>query len=130
MLCLSFIANKTPNTQCCICIARLTVPDRVQYDLTATDGVIDLTIAQNTIGSDASDLENEVTSALSSGDPLYADKYDLVMICLPAGTSRGGNLNWIAYAYVGGAVSVYNGGAKCANEDNQMHEVGHNWGLR
>ena len=126
-----FSANETANTRCCICGGGDTVP----YEI--VDGVLDLELFINTVGTDKSELESKAVKALNGIFAVsdLAEKFDLVMICLPWGSYATSETNppttdWIAYAYVGGAVSVYNGDRWCANEVTQFHEVGHSWGLR
>ena len=52
-------------------------------------------------------------------------------MCVPEGTFRpaDGSVGWIAYAYIGGWLSVYNGDDQCNDPSTHLHEVGHNWGL-
>ena len=51
------------------------------------------------------------------------EQFDHVMLCLPPGTG-----DWIAYAYVGSWLSVFNDDW-CQQLSTQVHEVGHNFGL-
>ena len=96
------------------------------------DGVIDLQLNVNAVGSTNTQVE---IAALTALEELFQvnrmdEKYDNVMLCLPFGSSSDGATNWIAYAGVGGYRSIYNGDFNCANEVVQLHEVGHNFGLR
>lgn len=107
----------------------------ISYDNGVVDGVLNLQLSINTVGTDKNVLETQAVETLKSLFAIndLAEKFDMVMICLPWGSHADedpSKTNWIAYAYVGGVVSVYNGDFNCANEDNQMHEIGHNWGLR
>lgn len=89
----------------------------------------------NANGNDKNLLESTAVAQLN--DLFYTDdlsqQFDNVMLCLPTGSHSNGDLSqtgWLAYAYVGGYLSVYNGDRWCANEVTQLHEIGHNLGLR
>lgn len=124
--------RKTANTECCICNGGRTT----HYDNNVIDGVMDLSLTINAVGSDYTEVEVAALNALE--DLFYVDRldelFDNVMLCLPFGThspSNVSNTNWVAYASVGGYRSVYNGDQWCANNEvTQLHEIGHNWGLR
>lgn len=95
---------------------------------------MDLQLTINASGNDKSQLEAAAVSALQN--LFYVDDmsqvFDNTMICLPRGSFSNGDTsktNWLAYAYVGGSISVYNGDRWCANEVTQLHELGHNFGL-
>ena len=57
-------------------------------------------------------------------------EFDLVMFCMPPGTSArsDGTGSWLAYAFVGKSISFYNS-QWCSSVSAQLHEVGHNLGL-
>lgn len=110
----------------------------MDYDNNLVTGVMDLEVTINSNGSTPGQVQSAALSALV---PLFPDvpnpffKFDNIMLCLPFGShiinSNGEqSLNWVAYASVGGSISVYNGDEWCANEVTQVHEIGHNWGLR
>lgn len=110
----------------------------MNYDNNVVDGVMDLQLTMNTVGSSSDEIDSAALAALATlfPDEPLRQKFDNIMICIPYGSYRGtddeGNpkLTWIAYASLGGYRSVYNGDQYCANEVTQLHETGHNWGLR
>ena len=96
---------------------------------------MDLQLTINVVGSTRKQVEIAALTVLE--DLFYVDrldeKFDNVMLCLPFGSHSPGDssaTNWVAYAGLGGYRSVYNGDKWCANENVQMHEIGHNFGLR
>lgn len=70
------------------------------------DGIITLTINQNTVGQENDDVRNAVVAKANShfSTPNLATKFDHVMLCLPPGTSG----RWIAYGYIDSWLTVYN----------------------
>mmetsp|Transcript_31727 Transcript_31727/g.62883 ORF Transcript_31727/g.62883 Transcript_31727/m.62883 type:complete len:489 (+) Transcript_31727:161-1627(+) len=86
---------------------------------TIEDGVVDLTLSMNSNGVDKSAVQNAALQALAG---LGSNNY--IMLCIPPGTLG----NWLAYAYVGSFLSVYNK-EWCGRVSAQMHEVGHNFGF-
>jgi hypothetical protein len=81
------------------------------------------------VNSKTADAESAVTTKYAN----QMNGYQLKLIVLPHGTYRVNkdgqwNYNWIAYAWVGGDTSVYNDRA-AIYADNQVHEIGHNFGL-
>mmetsp|Transcript_44802 Transcript_44802/g.108248 ORF Transcript_44802/g.108248 Transcript_44802/m.108248 type:complete len:388 (-) Transcript_44802:1983-3146(-) len=119
-------ASKTARTECCICGGTLG-----NYNNNVVDGVMDLELSINAVGSTSHDVlvasaaELEVRFNANSIDQVF----DNVMLCFPSGTTSGGSTNWVAYAGLNSYYSVYNGDKWCANEVTQVHEVGHNMGL-
>jgi len=83
------------------------------------DGVVDLTLSMNSNGVDKSVVQ---TAALNAIGGKGGNNY--VMLCIPPGTG-----DWLAYAYVGWYLSVYNN-EWCGRLSAQMHEVGHNFGFQ
>ncbi|CAJ1937796.1 unnamed protein product [Cylindrotheca closterium] len=126
-------ATKTAKTECCIC--GRTEETIVTFDNDVQDGVMDLQLPINAVGNTHTTLENaavEELKSLFSVDRLDS-LFDNVMLCLPKGSYSNGDTsqtNWLAYAYIGGSVSVFNGDKWCANEVTQLHELGHNWRLQ
>ncbi|CAJ1937780.1 unnamed protein product [Cylindrotheca closterium] len=123
--------SKTAKTECCVCGGG----SLVSYNNNVVDGVMDLQLSINAVGSDRSFLETTAVETLKS--LFYVNSlsqiFDNVMLCLPKGSHSNGDTtktNWLAYAYIGGDLSVYNGDRWCANEVTQIHELGHNWGLQ
>ena len=106
----------------------------VPFDNNVVNGVIEVGLSINAAGNDRNQLE---LAALGQLQTLFkvddlSQTFDNVMLCMPKGSYSNGNTgatNWLAYAYVGGFVSVYNGDKWCANEVTQVHEFGHNFGL-
>ena len=106
------------------------------------NGVFDLQLTINAGGTSNRVLESIAVSQLQTlfkvdnldffkGNNLE-QAFDNIMICLPTGSYSNDNTSqtdWLAYAYVGGSISVYNGDRWCANEVTQVHEIGHNFGL-
>ena len=94
-----------------------------------------MTLPINAAGNDRNTLEID---ALAELQRLFyvndlSEIFSNVMLCLPRGSYSNGDTsatNWLAYAYIGGFVSVYNGDRWCANEVTQVHEFGHNFGLK
>lgn len=126
-----FPATATPNTRCCICGGG----DTVNYDNNVANGVMDLQLNLNAVGSINYDIEDAAVEELKR--LFYVDslneKFDNVMLCIPEGTYSSASstrTDWVAYAALGGETSVYNGDRWCANEVTQLHEIGHNWGLQ
>jgi hypothetical protein len=81
------------------------------------------------VNSKTADAESAVTTKYAN----QMNGYQLKLIVLPHGTygvNKDGQwyYNWIAYAWVGGDTSVYNDRA-AIYADNQVHEIGHNFGL-
>jgi Gametolysin peptidase M11 len=89
------------------------------------DGAIDLSISAC---NSESETRNSATSALTSMLGRHPEQIPntYFMYCIPP------NLNqaWsgIAYAYIGGTISVYNN-LWCGYVSGQMHEIGHNFNL-
>ncbi|CAJ1965081.1 unnamed protein product [Cylindrotheca closterium] len=122
--------SKTAKTECCICGGGTTIN---YNNNNVVDGVIDLQLSINAVGSANFDVEDAALEALQDlfGDRL-TENFDNVMLCLPFGShwyGYPGDTDWLAYADFGGYVSVYNGDKWCANEVTQVHELGHNFGL-
>jgi hypothetical protein len=67
-------------------------------------GVAEVALSRNATNAESVDVMNDaMTRGYAMGLPL--DDVDHVMVCVPPGTSGGG---WIAYAYLGHSISVYN----------------------
>ena len=93
-----------------------------------TSGIVDVQIDIPVDGANTPDVEN---AAFRKAENLYTadwDTFDLVMFCVPYGSSNGSKKNWVAYAYVNGYTSYYND-PWCQRVSTQMHEVGHNMNL-
>jgi len=125
--------NESANTRCCVCGGG----DIINYDNDVVDGVMELTLNNiNAVGSTGFDIEAAAVEELES--LFYVDdlkeKFDNVMLCLPKGShwsdSDTSKTNWVAYGYIGGYLTVFNGDKWCANELTQLHELGHNWALQ
>jgi len=85
-------------------------------------GVIEVNINSEIEGVNKFRVEDLMTAAAAKVvGGLW--QFDNVMLCLPPGTG-----NWIAYAYVGSWLSVFNDDW-CQQLSTQVHEVGHNFGL-
>jgi hypothetical protein len=77
-------------------------------------GVVDVTINMNAAGADKYDLqyqsEVQVTALFNKSSNIFSGSnnlgniFDLVLFCMPPGTSGG----WDAYAYINGFTSYYN----------------------
>ena len=127
-----FTGVSTANTACCICGGG---QRDIPFDNNVVDGVMDLDLSPfPAIGTSREVLE---FTALNILDQLFHvdridELFDNVHLCIPTGSfdPDNGRDNWIAYARIGGYVSVYNGDFMCGNEVTQLHETGHNWGLR
>lgn len=95
----------------------------------ANEGIIDVKVPSAGDGSKSSrdtlidEAYDKTETKFKSWDQIY-NKFDLLMYCLPDSTGS----DWVAYAYVNGAISVYNN-EWCSYVSAQMHEVGHNIGL-
>lgn len=87
------------------------------------NGVIEVTLKANVAGRDRRDVEAMMTSAAIEQMGSLPDQFDHVMYCMPPGTG-----SWIAYAYVGAWLSIYNDDW-CQQLSTQVHEVGHNMKL-
>lgn len=86
-------------------------------------GVIEVELDRNVNGEKQFDIQDAMIDAAEKLVGNLADKADHVMLCLPKGTG-----DWIAYAYVGSWLSVYND-EWCQQLSTQVHEIGHNLGL-
>ena len=121
----------TASDACCICGGGT----EVEYENNVVNGVMDLTLSIPANLNDVRDVEVEALEALET--MFYVnrmdEKFDNVMLCIPFGTTQTINgtttRDWLAYA-TRGYLTVYNGDFWCANESAQLHEIGHNWGLK
>ncbi len=86
-------------------------------------GVIEVQLDRNVNGEAKFDIQDAMIDAAEKVVGNLADLAEHVMLCLPKGTG-----NWIAYAYVGSWLSVYNN-EWCQQLSTQLHEIGHNLGL-
>mmetsp|Transcript_33264 Transcript_33264/g.80431 ORF Transcript_33264/g.80431 Transcript_33264/m.80431 type:complete len:935 (-) Transcript_33264:141-2945(-) len=113
----------TGNTACCACGGGTTS----SFNNNVVDGVFEINVAVAASSLTSSQLEDVAMNELESqfGSSNLEDQYDLVMLCLPPGTTDG---SWVAYANFPGFISVYNDNA-CLYPSVQMHEIGHNVGL-
>lgn len=98
----------------------------------AFNGIHTVTLNESVYGQSMLDVKNSVLDQLridfSTLD--LNSVFDHVMICLPHGTkSNSGSTNWAASAAVNGYVSFFND-SWCTSFSAQMHEIGHNLGLR
>jgi len=90
-----------------------------------SNGVYKVTISSTVANTASSTLVNIIRTQLETDlqvDDLQDIGADHVMLCIPPGSSGGG---WIAYAYIGHWLSVYND-AWCTKPSAQIHEIGHN----
>ena len=96
------------------------------------NGVQDISVSTNGNGNNVHDIVNVITSAVKKefGSTL-GDIYDHVVYALPRGTTYNvnGTDKWLAFAYLRGFLSVYND-ENIMYISNQVHELGHNFGLR
>jgi hypothetical protein len=94
---------ETGNSACCVCGGGTTS----NYNNNVVDGVFEISVALAASSLTSSQLEDEAINELESqfGSSNLEDQFDLVMLCLPPGTTDG---NWVAYAGLPGFVSVYN----------------------
>jgi len=95
---------------------------------TATNapGVVDISVPWNTFNHNKDDVEDEVIRIAKEeifGTSSLRNCADLVMICMPPGLG-----SFVAYAYLGHYISVYNN-HWCQSLSAQMHEVGHSISL-
>jgi len=113
----------TGNSACCACGGGVTT----NFNNNVVDGVFEINVAVAASSLTSSQLEDVAINELESqfGSSNLEDQYDLVMLCLPPGTTDG---SWVAYAGLPGYVSVYNDEA-CLYPSVAMHEIGHNMGL-
>mmetsp|Transcript_19939 Transcript_19939/g.29570 ORF Transcript_19939/g.29570 Transcript_19939/m.29570 type:complete len:625 (-) Transcript_19939:1231-3105(-) len=90
-----------------------------------TGGVYDVSVDKNIIGTPDHEIRNEMVSkAKENFGTDLGNIADFVMACIPPGTPG----QWIAYAYGGYYLSVYND-RWCTFPSAQMHELGHNMAL-
>jgi hypothetical protein len=88
-------------------------------------GVVEVNLNKNVDGESP---YNNAFSAYYQAATLFgvtslSSLFDLVLVCMPPGMG-----SWVAYAYIGWNLSVYNNDW-CQMVSAQMHEVGHNIGL-
>ncbi len=87
-----------------------------------------------TISMPVNSKTSDVESAVRNKYAAQMSGYNLKLIVMPPGTygvdqSTGNKFyNWLAYGWVGGDVTVYND-VQATFADNQLHEIGHNFGL-
>ncbi|KAL3932014.1 MAG: hypothetical protein SGBAC_011048 [Bacillariaceae sp.] len=125
-------SGKDARAACCVCGGG--TPQVYDNSAIMSNGVIDISVNVNANGLNRFDLEDLVENQL---EDLFhvtdmSTKFDNVLMCVPEGTFRpsDNSVGWIAYAYVGGWLSVYNGDDQCNDPSTHLHEVGHNWGLQ
>lgn len=98
----------------------------------ATNGVYTVSINESVANQKFTDVRNTVLNQLRA-DFVNNDlnsMFDHVMLCMPPGTvSNSGSPNWAAYGIVNGYVTIYNDNW-CTSVSANMHEIGHNLGLR
>jgi hypothetical protein len=117
-------SGQTARQACCICNGG--APQSYNNDAMIADGVIDITVNVNANGLNRFDLEDLVENQLE--DLFYVNdlgtRFDNVLMCVPQGTFRpsDSSTGWIAYAYVGGWLSVYNGDDQCNDPSTHLHE--------
>lgn len=94
---------ETGNSACCACGGGLIT----NYNNNVIDGVFEINVPVAASSLTSSQLEDVAINELESqfGSSNLEDQFDLVMLCLPPGTTDGA---WIAYAALPGFVSVYN----------------------
>ena len=88
------------------------------------DGVLNLNIPFPLIGELTGQIMSAITIQLNFALGVDAEAtFDHIVFCMPEKTmSRKGDFNWVAFAYVNGVRSYYNGGW-CDSLSAQMHEV-------
>jgi len=88
-------------------------------------GVLEVTLSKNVAGETPySNAWSAYYDAASTfGVSSLSTLFDLVLVCMPPGMG-----SWVAYAYIGQTMSVYNNDW-CNTITAQMHEVGHSIGL-
>lgn len=112
----------TANSECCTCGGGTYSHSYAPV----VDGVIDLYLNTNAVGLDRFYLEdlaeNYLEGIFSVSD--LGTIFDNIMIFVPEGTFRDSDSStaWIAYAYVGGFISVYNGDDQVAAANTHLHE--------
>jgi hypothetical protein len=87
-----------------------------------TNGVLDITINEN-LTSNYNAATAKVVQAVAAAGFTEAQDYDHLVVCLPPGSGT-----WLAYAFIGSSVSVYND-MWCSYVSALMHEIGHNLGF-
>ena len=96
------------------------------------NGVQELRLDRSGVGSNVHDIVNAITATVKSqfGSSLRST-YSNVVYALPRGTTYNvnGTDKWLAFAYLRGFLSVYND-ENIMYISNQVHELGHNFGLR
>lgn len=86
-------------------------------------GVIEVQLQGNVNSVDKFVVEDAMANAATASLGDLAANFDHVMLCVPPGTGA-----WLAYAYVGSWLSVFNDDW-CQQLSTQVHEIGHNLGL-
>lgn len=98
-----------------------------------TNGVMELNLGYSLRGRNIRTVDDEAFAATSRalGVGNLGTVFDHVVLCVAGGTTDGvnGSTNWVGYARIRGWSSVFNA-AWCDNLITQMHEIGHNLGLR
>lgn len=94
-------------------------------------GVIEVAVNVTAEGSDRTAMWS---AALDEAESLtgrdFENDFDLVMVCLPPGTTSGVlNTDWRAFGEVNSYLSAYNGPDMCESVSVQMQQIGHNLGL-
>ncbi|VEU43213.1 unnamed protein product [Pseudo-nitzschia multistriata] len=103
---------------------------RTKTNVAINRGVVNLVLDSHDISAD-NDYNTLLGAAMKAsqaklGDLINSKEFDLVMMCMPPGTLKGG-AEWLAHAYSNGKMSFYNN--SCSPVSMQLHEIGHNLGL-
>jgi len=114
---------------------KLTFEPSSDSDGRGNNGVYTVSINDDIVGQRNVDVRNVVLDQLRSdfGSNDLNALYDHIMVCMPHGTlSKSGqtdSTDWAASATINGYVSFYNDNW-CMSTSAQMHEIGHNLGLK
>ena len=79
------------------------------YTAPITDGAMDVTVNMQINGQQTKTVEEAaIVAAKNRLGFSPTTVFDLVIYALPQGTISGGDQNWLAYAYMGGTISIFN----------------------
>jgi hypothetical protein len=95
-----------------------------QNNAIGLDGVYTVSLPNTIVtGADEGSIRDAAVAQASAdfGDIALSAIADHVMVCLPPGTTQGGD--WMAYSYMNHWLSVYNDDW-CRSPSAQMHEIG------
>ena len=100
-------------SQYSLCSAgKLTFVAASGYPGKVLNGVLDIYFYESINYFDIFDLENSMTNAVKNylGVSDLGNTFSNIMFCMPYGTTRDGNQDWLGYAYITGQFSYYNNG--------------------